>query len=141
MQQIGDTLAKKLTNLCVDYKLYDTDLTQDGLQPSCRVVYRVPGPDPKDPNKIKWTENPSSLPECGPNDTSATVEVDHDCWRLTHSTDKCQPTGQLIEVVRSKNAPALDAGTQVGMQCRTCTDFSEQPGLSHDSEVYRACHY
>jgi hypothetical protein len=141
MKKIGDALRNKLTNLCVDYKLYDTDTNKPGLQSSCRVVYRTPKEDPADKNKIAWDENPSSLPECQAGDTSATVAVDHDCWRLTQAPDKCQATGQLIEVVRSKDAPALPAGTQVGMQCRTCTDFSERTDISQDSEVYKACHY
>ena len=140
MSQIGTVLAKHLTNLCVDYKLYDTDTTTPGLQPSCRVVYRVPDTTTT-PGTLQWHENPSSLPQCGPNDTSATVAVGADCWRLTPDATKCPTTGQLIEVVRSKDSPPLDPGTQVGMQCRTCTDFSDRPDISQDSEVYKACHY
>ena len=134
MSLIGDTLRKKLTNLCVDYKLYDTDTSTAGLQPSCRVVYRVPSTVN---NQLVWTENPNSLPECGPNDTSATLAVGADCWQLTQDTTRCPTTGQLIEVVRSKDSPALDAGTQVGMQCRTCTDFKAPQG----TEAYDACNY
>jgi hypothetical protein len=135
MKLIGDTLRKKLTNLCVDYKLYDTDTTPgNGLQPSCRVVYRTPDTSS---GTLKWTENPNSLPECGPNDTAANLAVGADCWKLTQDTTRCPTTGQLIEVVRSTSSVALPDGTQVGMQCRTCTDFKAPDG----SEAAKACNY
>jgi hypothetical protein len=136
MKNIGETLAKKLTNLCVDYKLYDTDVNTPGLQPSCRVAYRIPDTSS---GSVVWTEKPDSLPACPDGATSSSVTSD--CWRLTTDTKKCPATGQLIEVVRPTNADPLAAGTQVGMQCRTCTDFSDRPDISQDSEVYKACHY
>jgi hypothetical protein len=39
-KQIGAAIAKRLQNLCVNYKLMDVDLTTPGLQPDCRVVYK-----------------------------------------------------------------------------------------------------
>ena len=129
MKQIGDAIAKKLQNLCVDYKLYDTDLDPtNGLQPSCRVAYRDPTTGKEDPN---------SLPECG---TSAAT-ADKDCWQLTTGDKvKCPATGQLVTVLRPAGADAtnpLAPGTQVSMQCRTCTDFNAPVG----SDAYKACNY
>jgi hypothetical protein len=126
MQTIGDTLRKKLTNLCVDYKLYDTQTNTQGLQPSCRVAYRIPD------GNGGFTEDPGSLPECG-----TSLATGGDCWKLTQDTIRCPATGQLIEVVRPANADPLVPGTQVGMQCRTCTDFKAPPG----TEAYDACNY
>ena len=128
MKQIGDILAKKLTNLCVDYKLYDTDLDPtNGVQPSCRVAYRDP---------TTGIEDQNSLPECG---TSAAT-ADKDCWQLSTDKGLCPATGQLVKVVRPAGADAtnpLAPGTQVSMYCRTCTDFNAPVG----SDAYKACSY
>ena len=130
MQVIGDTIAKKLQNLCVDYKLMDKDADpSNGLQPDCRVVYRTPGPDPNDNSKIIYTESPTSLPECDTGATSGNVKTD--CWQLTIGTadakNKCPIMGQLITVLRTAKEISdgpLTPGTKVGMQCRTCTDMT-----------------
>ena len=132
MKVIGDAIAKKLQNLCVDYKLLDKDINTPGLQPDCRVVYRTPEPDPKDATKTVYKESPISLPECDPSYSLTNPPPDGDppagdCWRLTPDTNKCPVNGQLITVLRTaseiKKGP-LPAGTKVGMQCRTCTDFA-----------------
>ena len=130
MQVIGDTIAKHLQNLCVDYKLMDKDADpSNGLQPDCRVVYRTPGPDPNDNSKIIYTESPTSLPECDTGATSGNVTTD--CWQLTIGTadakNKCPIMGQLITVLRTAKEISdgpLTPGTKVGMQCRTCTDMT-----------------
>jgi len=120
---IGKAIAKKLQNLCVDYKLMDTDVATPGLQPDCRVVWRTPTDDPKNP----YIESPNSLPPCPPNSSQGNVA--EDCWTLATDFDKCKKTGQLIQVFRTRdelNNPDtkdLKAGTKVGMQCRTCTDY------------------
>jgi hypothetical protein len=63
---------------------------------------------------------------CAAGTTAANVQAD--CWMLTPDKVKCPDAydGQLINVLRPKdeilNNP-LPAGTKVGMQCRTCTDF------------------
>jgi hypothetical protein len=126
MKNIGDTIAKKLQNLCVDYKLVDTDLVTPGLQPDCRVVYRTPDPiDPKNPTVQTYTENPTSLPMCSPQDTAGNVATD--CWQLTIDRDKCPVNGQLVQVLRTAAEIAqgpLTPGTKIGMQCRTCPALS-----------------
>jgi len=125
MNGIGDAIAKKLQNLCVDYKLLDSDVDAPGLQPDCRVVWRTPQQDPNDPTKVIYFENPNSLPQCPDGSTQGNVQTD--CWQLTNNTDKCPINGQLINVLRTAAEiaaePQLTAGTKVGMQCRTCTDF------------------
>jgi hypothetical protein len=124
MKVIGDAIAKKLQNLCVDYKLMDKDGdATNGLQPDCRVVYRTPYTDPKDPTKTLYEESPISLPPCPAGATAG--HVDTDCWQLTNDPKKCEKNGQLINVLRTAKEIAdgpLIAGTKVGMQCRTCID-------------------
>lgn len=141
MQKIGETIAKKLQNLCVDYKLYDKDADEAGLQPDCRVQFRRPQPDPKDPSKVIYVEDSHSLPPCDPGATSGNVS--EDCWQLSNNKDKCPINGQLIQVLRTKEeiaAGPLDPGTKVGMQCRTCTDFKDMCA-DPTSPVCRACSY
>ena len=125
MNVIGNAIAKKLQNLCVDYKLIDTDFdSSNGVQADCRVVWRTPGPDPKDSTKIIYTESPESMPQCPPGSTQG--RVDQDCWQLTSDRNKCPVNGQLIQVLRTaqevKDNPQVQAGTKVGMQCRTCIE-------------------
>ena len=125
MKVIGDTVVKKLQNLCVDYQLVDTDLVTPGLQPDCRVVYRTPVIDPRDPSRVTYDETPMSLPMCKPADTSATIDTD--CWQLTYDKDRCPFSGQLINVLRTAyeiKAGPLTPGTKIGMQCRTCPALS-----------------
>jgi hypothetical protein len=142
MKVIGDTIAKHLQNLCVDYKLYDKDANPDnGLQPDCRVQYRRPQPDSKDPSKIVYVEDSNSLPECPAGSTNGNVS--EDCWQLSIDKKKCEVNGQLIQVLRTAADIAkgpLDPGTKVGMQCRTCTDFAD---MCNDptSQVCKACSY
>jgi hypothetical protein len=124
MKVIGDTVAKKLQNLCLDYQLVDTDLVTPGLQPDCRVVYRTPHVDPND-NYVTYLEDPTSLPMCKPTDTSATITTD--CWQLTIDRDKCPVNGQLVQVLRTAAEIAqgpLTTGTKIGMNCRTCPALS-----------------
>jgi hypothetical protein len=151
MQLIGDAIAKKLQNLCVDYKLVDSDVTPgNGLQPDCRVVWRTPKQDPNDPNKVIYDESSTSMPEClssystsnrppdcdpgaaagdpkNPN-TNPKTRTCGDCWQLTKDTVKCPVNGQLINIIRTASEYAasqvLTPGTKVGMQCRTCTDMT-----------------
>jgi hypothetical protein len=124
MKVIGDAIAKKLQNLCVNYKLIDTDLGTAGVQADCRVVFRNPKPDKADPTKITYEESPTSMPQCPPNAVQGSVT--EDCWQLTSDKVKCEVNGQLIQVLRTKDEiakdPTIPAGTKVGMQCRTCTD-------------------
>jgi hypothetical protein len=161
MKVIGDSIAKKLQNLCVDYKLLDKDAdSSNGLQPDCRVVYRTPQPDPNNPNGIIYIEDAQSLPECQsgysttnpPPDCPAGIAPNDpqrascgDCWQLTNDPDKCKGLGQLIKVLRTKSEIAngpLTPGTKVGMQCRTCTDMTDTVCAS-DPEAFacKACNY
>ena len=124
MNVIGNAIAKKLQNLCVDYKLIDTDPGTPGVQADCRVVWRKPVQDPKDPTKVKYEESPNSMPQCPAG--SSQGNVPEDCWQLTSDKTKCTVNGQLIQIFRTAaeiaKDPQVPAGTKVGMQCRTCTD-------------------
>jgi hypothetical protein len=141
MQKIGEAIARHLQDLCVNYKLMDSDLAQPGLQPDCQVVYQVPTPAKEDPTKVVL-EPSDKLKECPPGSTNYAVATD--CWQLTtdqNAWDKCKESGQLITVLRTadeKNTP-LTPGTLIGMNCLTCTD--DIPGESHTSDRYRKCHY
>jgi hypothetical protein len=145
MQQIGATIAKRLQNLCVNYKLMDVDLTTPGLQPDCRVVYKRLVPIPNDPNgKTMYQEDPDRLQECDvtKNYSDTNLPTDHDCWMLTTDPKKCTATGQLIKVLRTKDEVAagpLTPGTMVDMSCLTCTD--DVPNLDINSDAYKRCHY
>jgi hypothetical protein len=117
MSQIGNAIASKLQNLCVDYKLIDTDLNTPGVQPDCRVAYRTP-----DATGV-YHESASPLPRCQPGATSDTISSD--CWELVKDTVKCPGLGQLVNVLRTRSeisAGPLVPGTKIDMQCLTCTD-------------------
>jgi hypothetical protein len=148
MQGIGGAIAKKLQNLCVDEKLYNTKFatnpnpaTPEELGSDCRVVFRRPqvGAD----KKITYTEDSKSMKKCPAGAENG--KVTEDCWRVVIDTDKCQINGQLIQVLRTadevKENPTLPEGTKVGMQCRTCPDASTVAGLDPQSETYQACSY
>ena len=117
-----------LHNLCIDAKLMDVDPVSPGLQPDCRVVYRVPQTDATT-GKVTYTESFQSLPMCSPGATPDTLTSD--CWQLAIDKTKCPVNGQLISVVRTAaeitNGP-LTAGTKIGIQCWTCPDFTSRPG-------------
>ena len=129
MKVIGDAIAKHLQNLCVDYKLWtDPDPNSPNYKkPSCRVAYRNVVIDPNNPSAVTYTEDPTGMPQCDPGATSDNISKD--CWRLDTDKNKCPDAynGQVITVVRTRESltkePQLPAGTKVGMQCRTCTDF------------------
>jgi hypothetical protein len=121
MKGIGDAIARKLQNLCIDDKLLDTDANAAGLQPNCRVVYSTPQVDPRDPTKVIYVDSPSSLPTCPAGATSGNVSGD--CWQLTNDTAKCPVTGVLVQVLRTAQEVAsgpLTPGTQIRMQCEIC---------------------
>jgi hypothetical protein len=127
MTGIGNAIAKKQQNLCLTYKLVDTDVNTAGLQPDCRVVYRSPHPDPLDPTKVIYSETANPLPVCDPRYSPANPPPDSvgDCWQLAYDTNKCPATGQMIQVLRTASeiaAGPLAPGTKIGMNCRTCPD-------------------
>jgi hypothetical protein len=122
MKGIGDALAKRLQNLCVDYKLIDTDLSTPGVQADCRVVYRTLNADGS------YTESPDSMPQCD-SSQSDTKQSTYPCWELLNDTSKCPVNGQLIKVVRDPAVTTpLAPGTKVSMQCRTCVSDFPVPG-------------
>lgn len=125
MATIGSAVAKHLQNLCVDYKLLDTDTDSatPGLQPDCRVSYRTPVVNPNDPTEVYYTEDPVGLPQCPSGASSSNIAAD--CWQLTSDFDKCPVKGQMIIVLRTAAeiiAGPVPEGTKIGMQCRTCPD-------------------
>jgi hypothetical protein len=130
MKGIGDALAKRLQNLCVDAKLMDVDLVTPGLQPDCRVAYRTPQTSPD--GSITYVESPESLPMCAAGATPETVASD--CWQIAHDLAKCPASGQLITMVRTAaeiaNGP-LAPGTKISMQCWTCPDLVSVAGCDY----------
>jgi hypothetical protein len=131
MNVFGDTIAKKLQNLCIDAKLMDVDPVTPGLQPDCRVVFRVPETD-STTGKVTYTESSPSLPICPAGATPDTITSD--CWQVVIDHSKCPGNGQLISVVRTAaeiaNGP-LTAGTKIIMQCWTCPDLTSRPGCDY----------
>ena len=132
MWMFGDTIGvKRLQNLCINAKLMDVDPVTPGLQPDCRVVYRLPQID-STTGKVTYTESSQSLPMCPAGATPDTVTAD--CWKLVIDTAKCPVNGQVISVVRTAAEIAdgpLAGGTKIAMQCWTCPDFTSQPGCDY----------
>jgi hypothetical protein len=123
MKTIGDAVAKKVQNLCVNYKLFDTDSATAGVQADCRVAWRIPQADPTNPTRIVYDESPLGLPQCPAGATNGNITGD--CWQLAFDITKCPATGQLVNVLRTTaeiSTTPLAAGTKIGMQCRTCPD-------------------
>ncbi len=121
MNGIGNAIANKLQNLCVNYKLW-TDPTTG--QADCRVAYSRPQPDGT------FVEDPVGMPECA---AGQTINVSTNCWYLVNDTTKCPVNGQIIEIARSaaditQYGQQLPAGTKVHIQCTTCPDFTNQNG-------------
>jgi hypothetical protein len=128
-QHIGDAIAKRLQYLCVAAKLMDVDPVSPGLQPDCRVVYRIPKTAPT--GQVTYEES-APMPFCPPGATHETVASD--CCQLVYDTAKCPGTGQLITVVRTAAeiaAGPLVAGTKIGMNCWTCPDLVSAPGCDY----------
>jgi len=135
MKGIGDAIAKKLQNLCVDAKLYNTDFVNDpspataaDLQKGadCRVAYRYQKKDSKG-NITGYTEDPASLRKCQPGEKNGNLSQGTDCWKLSIDKAKCTTNGQLIQVLRTADEVAagpLPEGTKVGMQCHTCPELT-----------------
>jgi hypothetical protein len=130
MKKIGVNFREKIGNLCVDYKLVDTEPQTPGVQADCRVVWRTPRQDSNDPTRVTYEESPTSLPRCAPGATNGDVPTD--CWQLTSDQWRCPVNRQLITVLRTsaelRKKPQLDPGTRVSMQCRTCID--PLPGMN-----------
>jgi hypothetical protein len=147
MQGIGNAIAKRLQNLCVDEKLYNTKFATvpapanpDELGADCRVVLRE---QVVTDNVVTWQESGKSMKKCKAGAENG--KVDENCWQVTIDKDKCKVNGQLIKVLRTAKdiaeRPVLPDGTKVGMQCRTCPDATTIENLDHESESYRACSY
>lgn len=128
MRGIGSAIAKKMRNLCVDSKLKDVDPVTPGLQPDCRVVYRVPFVDGAT-GRISYEEDPQALPVCAPGTTPDTAVTD--CWQLVTDFAQCPTTGQVVAIARTAAeiaAGPLPMGTKIGMQCSTCPALASTTG-------------
>jgi hypothetical protein len=126
-----DGRSHGLQNLCIDAKMMDVDPVTPGLQPDCRVVYRVPQADPAT-GQVTYTESPQSLPICPPGATPDTIASD--CWQLLVDKSKCPVNGWLTGVLRTAAEIAdgpLPAGTKTTMQCWTCPDATSRPGCDY----------
>jgi hypothetical protein len=122
MADIGNTIAKKLQNLCVNARLLDTDTNTPGLQPDCYVAYSIPDPT------TGVLKEQAPMPQCQPNTPDANQPT-VPCWELKYDTTQCPGaqgagTGQLINVVKDPKAAVLTAGSKVNMSCQTCVDGS-----------------
>jgi hypothetical protein len=127
----GDTISKKLQNLCIDAKLMDVDRVAPGLQSVCRAVFRLPQADATT-GKVTYTESSPPLPMCPAGATPETITAD--CWKVIIDNVKCPVAGQLINVVRTAAEIAdgpLEGGTKFEMQCWTCPDFTSRPGCDY----------
>jgi hypothetical protein len=126
MQVIGYSIAKRLQNLCVDPKMVDTK-PDPGVQPDCRVVYRMPEANPAAPMGLTYVESPASLPQCDPSYSLTNPPPDSvgDCWKLDNAPSKCPSSynNQVVTVLRTASeiaAGPLSPGTSISMQCQTC---------------------
>ncbi|HEX7506327.1 MAG TPA: hypothetical protein VF550_06110, partial [Polyangia bacterium] len=131
MATIGGTVAKKVQNLCVPYKLVDIDSTTAGIQADCRVAFRVAVMDSS--GMLSYDESALGLPQCPANAVNGNVSTD--CWQLTSDKTKCpfSDRGQLVNVLRTAqeiNAGPLTPGTLLSMQCLTCAEAA--PGAIVD---------
>jgi hypothetical protein len=137
LRTFGTAISKAMQNLCLDYKLVDVDDATDGVQADCRVVLRMPGPDPNNPSRTIYLESPTALPQCPPGTTSSSVATS--CWQLANDQALCPKSGQLVTVLRSSadisQKPQVDPGTMLMMQCRTC------PSLAAGSPLPTGCDY
>jgi hypothetical protein len=139
MEGIGKALKRIMGDLCVPFKLVDKHEDEPGLQPDCRVAYRMPKAvtDSKGRTSIVFEESPDSLPMC---DASRTP----DCWELKlgnangtadeqDTAARCPAKGtmpsQMINVVR-RPENTLPDNTKVVMQCLACVDVPDgvKPG-------------
>jgi hypothetical protein len=99
MASIGNALVKRIQNLCLDYRLVDTDPGESGVQAYCRVVLRVPQADPNDPSRTIFQDSPIPLPQCPAGATMGNVSTT--CWQLGSDKVTCPVLGQVVNVVRS----------------------------------------
>jgi len=124
MTTIGNRLAGMFLNLCLDFKLADTDPGTDGVQPECSVFWRIPQPDATDPSKTSYQESATSLPQCPAGATNGTVA--EDCWRILSNPGRCPASGQVLDILRTSteiaSQPRMPPGTQLHVRCRTCPD-------------------
>jgi hypothetical protein len=127
MAPFGNSLASKPGYFCLDAKPMDVDLEAPGLQPDCRVVYRIPHVDPNG-GLVTYVEPTYSMPQCPPAATPETVTSD--CWEFIIDFLKC-PSGPLVTIIRTAAEIAdgrLEEGTMTKVQCWTCSDNASIPG-------------
>jgi hypothetical protein len=125
MESVGRDMTCPMHYLCIDSKLLDTDLTQPGVQASCRVWLSVP---PVGSPGGPYTES-APYPEC--DDARSVVP----CWYVSEETIKCPLNGQWIQVVREPGETTLNEGTILNVQCLACPD-----GVA-DSSTIPGCDY
>jgi hypothetical protein len=122
MADIGNTLSRKLQNICLGYRLLDTDLNTPGLQPDCHVAYAIPD------LLTGVSHEGSAMPQCQAAFVNNAQPV-LPCWELQYDISRCPGVqgagvGQLVNVVTDPLAPPVPAGTKIDMQCRTCSDVA-----------------
>jgi hypothetical protein len=137
LRGIGYAMPKMFQNLCLDFKLVDSDRGVASVQPICHVDWRFPAPDPNDPTRIVYQESPASLPLCPAGATNGNVEAD--CWQLLTDRVRCPTTGRWIRILRTAEGiadqPSLPRGTRVVAQCLAC------PPSAPGTPVVAGCDY
>jgi hypothetical protein len=130
LTSIGWAWGGKRPNLCFPYKLFDADVATPGVQPDCRVVWRMPVVDSI--GNLTYQES-ASIPRCAPGASNGNIT--EDCWQLVYDSSTCAGNGQQVEMLRTAAElaakPQLPSGTKVGMQCRVCENTSTDPGCAY----------
>ena len=108
-------------------RLLDTDVTQSGVQASCKVWLSVP---PVGSPNGPYTES-SPFPQC---DDALSVLP---CWQVSHEPTRCPDTSneQLIQAHREAGATTFNEGTVFNVQCQAC------PDTTVDTPVVPGCEY
>jgi hypothetical protein len=105
---IGENLANKLVNLCINFKLLDTNLVAPGLQADCLVVENTPI---LENGQIKYKVS-DMISHCD------VAKGQKPCWRLAEDPVKCP--GSLKFVIEHEDNVVPPTDTRVKMNCLKC---------------------
>jgi hypothetical protein len=133
LTSIGTALARKSSNMCIDFKLVDKDGDgANGLQGDCQVVSRVLGA------QDGQSTMSNSIAQCDSSQTDATQLV-YPCWKLSQDFTKCAFSGQLLRLIRDPdNLTSIAPGTELSVSCNVCNDASNASDVPGCNYVFRA---
>ncbi|MGD0835620.1 MAG: hypothetical protein ABSB49_03130 [Polyangia bacterium] len=137
LKAIGAAIETKLQNLCVPYKLWNTQPSSGTLVPDCHVNYLYPATGQASP------QTSALLPMCQSGATQDNISTD--CWQLVQNSGKCAGQGQLdqyINIIRTAAEVAagpIATDTQVQMECMSCTSYQYPAGSN--APAVAACNY